>query len=107
MTDKMAATYQFAHVDTTLVIYYPIASKFHIWVTFIKLSPKFKYGLCPITKVAAKMAATCGHSNLVIYHPISSKFHILITFIKLLHKFEYGYWLMNTYGQLALVDTLT
>ena len=32
---------------STLVIYYRIASKFHIWVTFIKLSPKFEYGLFP------------------------------------------------------------
>ena len=37
---------------STLVIYYPIAAKFHIYITFI--SPKFEYGLCPITKIAAK-----------------------------------------------------
>ena len=42
----------------TLVIYYLIASKFHIWITFIKLSPKFEYGLCQLTKMASKMAAT-------------------------------------------------
>ena len=40
---------------STLVIYYPIAAKFHIYITFINLWPKFEYGLCPITK----MAATC------------------------------------------------
>ena len=41
---------------STLVIYNPIAAKFHIYIyiTFIKLSPKFEYGLCPITKMAAK-----------------------------------------------------
>ena len=44
---------------TTLVIYYPIASKFHIWITFINFSPKFEYGLCPITKMATKTAANC------------------------------------------------
>ena len=42
----------------TLVISYPIASKFHIWITFIKLSPKFEYGLCQLTKMASKMATT-------------------------------------------------
>ena len=39
---------------STLVIYYPIAAKFHIYITFISLSQKFKYGLCPITKMSAK-----------------------------------------------------
>ena len=28
---------------STLVIYYPIAAKFHIYITFINLSPKFDY----------------------------------------------------------------
>ena len=37
-----------------LVIYYPIAAKFNIYITFINLLPKFGYGLCPITKMAAK-----------------------------------------------------
>ena len=58
MADKMATAFPFALVDT-LVIYYLIASKFHIWITFIKLSHKLEYGLCPITKMVAKMAATC------------------------------------------------
>ena len=40
---------------STLVIYYRIGAKFQIYITFIKLSPKFEYGLCPITK----MVATC------------------------------------------------
>ena len=40
--------------DSTLVIYYPIAAKFHIYITFINLSPKFEYGLCLIAKMAAK-----------------------------------------------------
>ena len=39
---------------STLVIYCLIAAKFHIYATFIKLSPKFEYGFCPITKMAAK-----------------------------------------------------
>ena len=39
---------------STLVIYYPIAAKFQIYITFINLSPKFEYGLCRITKMATK-----------------------------------------------------
>ena len=39
---------------STLVIYYRIAAKFHIYITFINLSQKFEYGLCRITKMAAK-----------------------------------------------------
>ena len=39
---------------STLVIYYLIAAKFHIHITFINLLLKFEYGLCPITKMAAK-----------------------------------------------------
>ena len=42
------------YTHSTLVIYYPIA-KFHIYITFINFSPKFEYGLCPLTK----MATTC------------------------------------------------
>ena len=45
------------HVHPTLVIYYLITSEFHVWVTFIKLSPKFKYGLFQLTKMASKMAS--------------------------------------------------
>ena len=55
----MDAAYQFTFVDTLPVIYDLIASIFHICNTLIKLSPKFEYGLCPITKIATKMAATC------------------------------------------------
>ena len=43
-----------AYRHSTLVIYYPIASKFHKYITFINLLPKFEYGFCPITKMAAK-----------------------------------------------------
>ena len=39
---------------STLIIYYPIAAKFHIYITFINFLPKFKYGLRPITKMATK-----------------------------------------------------
>ena len=35
MAKKISAAYQFAFVDTTLVICYLIASKFHTWITFI------------------------------------------------------------------------
>ena len=46
---------------STFVIYYSTASKFRIWITLVKLSPK--YGFCPITKMAAKMAPSVelGH----------------------------------------------
>ena len=44
---------------STLVIYYPIASKFHIWITLIKLLPNFENGLFPITKMSPKMATAC------------------------------------------------
>ena len=74
--------------QSTIIILFPITSKFHIWITFIKLS------LCPITKMAAKMAATYQFTladNLVIYHPISSKFHIWTSFIKLLFISKYGF----------------
>ena len=30
---------------STLVFYYTIAAKFHIYITFINLSPKFEYGI--------------------------------------------------------------
>ena len=49
----MATAYQFA-----LIIHFQIASEFHLWITFIKLSPKFECGLCQRTKMASKMTAT-------------------------------------------------
>ena len=36
---------------STLVIYYLIASTFHKWIIFIKISPKFEYVFCAITKI--------------------------------------------------------
>ena len=61
MADKMAAYGPFALVETNLVIYHPIFSKFHAWFTFIKLWPKFEYKFCLMkdNKKAAKMAAPC------------------------------------------------
>ena len=47
---QLVCTYR----HSTLVIYYPIAAKFHIYIPFINLSPKFEYGLRLITKMAAK-----------------------------------------------------
>ena len=32
---------------SNVVIFYPISSKFHIWIASIKLSFKFEYGFCP------------------------------------------------------------
>ena len=50
---------------STLVIYYPIAAKFHIYVTFINILPKFEYGLCPKPKWPPNgrhlSVYTCGH----------------------------------------------
>ena len=85
----MAAAYQFAFLDTTLVIYYPIASKFHTWISFIKLSPKFRYRLCRITKMATNMAVTCRFALVnTLSHLTPGFFQISqqITFIKLSHK---------------------
>ena len=76
--------------QSTLIIYYPITSKFHIWITFIKLSPADKRDDRHLS------VYTCGHSILVIYHPYSF-FHIWTTFIKLLFMSEYGFYLMNDY----------
>ena len=88
---------------SNLVIYHSIASKFHIiWITYIKLSPKFEYDFCPMNEnqMVVKMSTTCllalvDTLSCVIYHPISSKFHILIAFIKRLPAFEYWFCLMN------------
>ena len=46
MADKMAAAYQCQLSWSLLVIFYWISFKFHLWIAFIKLSFKFKYGLC-------------------------------------------------------------
>ena len=53
MAAKMAA-----HValETYLVIYQPISSKLHVWITFITLSQDW---LWMITKIAAQMAIAC------------------------------------------------
>ena len=63
------------------VIYHLISSKYHVWITFIKLSPKFKYEFCQMSNkqngvqiVRRLSLCLCGHSNLVIYNRISSKF---------------------------------
>ena len=58
----MAASGQFALVETlNLVLYHPISSKFHAWITLIKLSLKFEYKFCPMSnnKMAFKMATFC------------------------------------------------
>ena len=66
-------------VHPTLVIYYLIASKFHIRITFIKLSPRLIWAFSATQNGLQNghnlSVYTCGHSNLVIYHLISSKFH--------------------------------
>ena len=70
------------HEHPTLVNYYPIAYKFQIWITFIKLSPKFKYGICQLTKMASKIVATFRFALLdtnklshLSPYSSSSKFH--------------------------------
>ena len=42
---------------SNLVIYQPIPSKFHAWITLFKLSPKFEWKFCPMN--VNKMAAAC------------------------------------------------
>ena len=82
---------------STLVIHHPIASKFHIRITFIKLLCKFEYELFSITK----MAATCQFALVdtlpwSLIHPIESKFYIQVTFIKLsIRGFKYGLCLIT------------
>ena len=56
---KMGNVDLFLKLSSREFIYYPIAFKFHVLIDFIKLSPKLEYELCPITKISAKMAATC------------------------------------------------
>ena len=41
--DKMVASYDHSNYDSP-----PISSKFHICITFIKLSAKYEYGFCLI-----------------------------------------------------------
>ena len=85
-----------------LVIYHQISSKFHVWIRFIKLSPKFKYALNPMINDKAchqnchhLLVYSCGHSNLVIYHLISSEFDIWTTFIKLSPMLQHGFCQTN------------
>ena len=51
------------------VIYHPVSSKFHIWITFIKRSPKFEWFLCDNQNGCQNdrllSVCTCGHSHLV------------------------------------------
>ena len=79
--------------QSTLIIYYWITSKFHIWITFIKLS------LCLITKMATEMAATYQFTLVdTLFQSLSPNFfHIWTTFIELLFMSEYGFYLMNDY----------
>ena len=72
--------------QSTLIIYYPITSKFHI-----------KLLVCPITKMATKnnqngrqngrhlSVYTCGHSNLAIYHPIFFQISYIDYFHQTIH----------------------
>ena len=59
-----------------MVIYHPISSKFHKWITLIKLLAKFENGFCPMNtneddhqKGYRLNCKSCGYSTLVIYHP--------------------------------------
>ena len=38
-------------------MYHPISSKIHVWITFIKLSPKFEYQ--GLSKMHQLVAAAC------------------------------------------------
>ena len=86
-----------------VVNYHPISSKFHLWITLIKLLPKFEHGFCPMNNNHnfsqngrhLWLVGICAHSNLLIYHLISSKCHIWITFIKLFPNIDYGHFPMN------------
>ena len=48
LSDKMIVAYQFAWCGhSNLVIFNHISSKFHIWISCIKLLLKLEYGICP------------------------------------------------------------
>ena len=78
------------HLWTLLVIYHPISFKFHVWITFIKLSPKFEYKFCPMNdnKMTTKMAAACWFA----FVDTCQTTH-MITFTKLIPKIDCGYYL--------------
>ena len=66
---------------STLVIYYPIASKFHKNGLLLSNSRSRQVRIWALSKNQDGrknghhvLICTCGHSNLVIYHPISSEF---------------------------------
>ena len=63
MANKMSATGQFELVGpyghSNLVIFNQISSQFHKWITFIKLSPKLKYGFCPTKDNQTKCQFAC------------------------------------------------
>ena len=114
MADKVAATYQFARV--TLVIYYPISSKFHIWITFIKLCiwawSANQNGLQNGTNLSV---CTCG-LLVILISPDFFQISYLLFLSYSWPSFEYGFCPMNdnkmaakmaVYDQFALVETLS
>ena len=98
-------------VVVTLVIFYQISSKFHVWIASIKLLFKFEYKFSQTNdnqddwQNGRRLSnCFCGQSTLIIYYLITSKFYTWITFIKLsvcqITKMAATY-------QFTLVDTLT
>ena len=106
-------------VHSNLVIYHRVASKFHIWITFITCPSSntcFVWEPRWLSKWPPPISLHLWLSNLVIYHLISSKFHIWITLSNFCPSLNMGFvrWTITkmssemaaAYDQFALVDTL-
>ena len=95
MATKMAAYEQFALVGTLTVIYHPISSKYHAWITFIKLSHKFEYKFCPMNnkKMATKMAPTCQFARVdtLAWSFITQFFQI--SYMDYFHQTNFHVWI--------------
>ena len=98
-------------------LYHPISYKFHIWITVIKLWPKFEYRCCPMNDNQDGCqngrhlwsVCTCGHINLVIFQmsymdyfdqTLSNMGSVRRTINKMVEK-------IATACLFSLVDTLT
>ena len=87
MADKISVVCHFALVDIlTWSFITRVLPKIHIWITFIKLSPKFEYGFCQTNdnqdggqNGCHLSVCTCGHLLpeffQISYGLLSSNFH--------------------------------
>ena len=59
------------------IFYHPISSKFHIWIIFIKLSPKIEYEFCPMNnnqhgRQNGYLLSTAGHYAGALHRNLTS-----------------------------------